>query len=1572
MLQNNAKNINVLRNLFFLVSFLTCFATVAQGGNWNVVWQEDFGVVEDSIIRDFADPNMSVPGHRLADRDHMADGFYGITNSTAWCFIRKKSINPNEAYHFVPGRDHTGNQNGGMLVVNVGGNGMGESIYENNLKLNVCGNHKYRLNMYVANVSDAPLSPNLTLQVYNMNAEPDGTLLESVNLSGRDVVAWPAREKNSSGLYTHKEREWSQASLEFEATEGDVLKIVIKNNCSSGNGNDFGLDDIVLERFDDEEIIQPQIDVDNELSKQACMPTYSVNNLTLLDAWKKLYDKVYFLWQFSTDNGYTWTNILEESGIEKTALHRNVPDAGSEVYRLIITGAASAAEAQAKAETIALNGTPADGCDYFSISNIISQVEAVKTPVAFAGIDGDKDKTEQLPYNCDENVHLVSLVAPEWEARFPLYHFLWQYSYDETEWTDLDITDKEFAFTDEYDGKTYFRAILAASDEVLAQVAANGKPDNDCDKEYLVTNTVAMECLESCKNPVFESSLQKQTICEDRVEPVVWTVTQTNVTKMADASWYVKHEGETEWTQIAGETDQTLSVANPKVSTEYLFLATNGKCVSDSLKFKLTVVPAITLVPLADVEVCEGADAEFSANVLAGTPTAFIWNNVSSANDAYTVTNAEDDVTVSLVAANEFCTSPSVSAQVKVEKKASVKVQPIPSMVCEGGTVDLIATATLSSANTFKWEKGGDLFSDADLVTADVVTADATYKFSVSGKKCPTIDTILRVSVEKKAQITLAINETSVCENAEVTLTATATNAPKLVWMQKGEGENQFTQLTFVGEVMTIAATKSAAFKVLSADEQVCESVESNEVALAVEDSIRFSLNPLPEAVCPGESVSLSMVLATGIPTDYIWTANGRDISSSANPFTHLPNTETKYALSVYGRKCPSVTKSATVFAIEPYTLQLNADAVVCEESTPELSVVSPVEYTIVWEKADDGLNFQEYEPEGAGAGLTRATSYRVKSRMADFCTYVYSNVATVGIEKKARVELNDLPTIVCEGDPVSLTPSVNASAANRYAWYKNGNFLSDGLLLSDVADGATAATYKFVVTGDKCPTVEDEFTVRVEAMPSVRISASSLSACSGDTITLNVEVENAPAVKWMRMTSESTNFEPWNGMTSLTEKVEADVRSMVKAVTSGLQVCPNAESEILSLFVEQRLTLSVDSIPSVVCEGDMVHLNATLYPCNCGSFGWKKNGEDMAFEQLTAEDVPGSLSTYEFWVDNGLCPPLSVRKDVMVELVRNVDLVASDTRVCKGSALSLTTSYPNAEHVKWEVKGANDVYYRPLESSTSQVEVSPLETSTYRVYAISENGCRLPGMDVTIDVDEPIGLHISDVEICQGDSVHLDARADRPFETVEWRFEGDEAVSDHELAGVDLSPKTTTTYTLIAFKGACVDEKIGTITVIDIPHILSHDDLGDHSYQMVTESADDLLYFDFHNGMGKTPSPVINNTLYGKTYSVDVSNTHGCASTYQFTVPVFDLHFRKYFYQGDENWKVVNLDRYGNAVLSIYDRFGKLIFEERGTTEGWDGVYNGNPMPSTDYWYVLDVPELDKQYTGHFTLLRK
>lgn len=75
--------------------------------------------------------------------------------------------------------------------------------------------------------------------------------------------------------------------------------------------------------------------------------------------------------------------------------------------------------------------------------------------------------------------------------------------------------------------------------------------------------------------------------------------------------------------------------------------------------------------------------------------------------------------------------------------------------------------------------------------------------------------------------------------------------------------------------------------------------------------------------------------------------------------------------------------------------------------------------------------------------------------------------------------------------------------------------------------------------------------------------------------------------------------------------------------------------------------------------------------------------------------------------------------------------------------------------------------------------------------------------------------------------------------------------------------------------------------------------------------------------------------------------------------------------------WRVrpLSIDQPGN--LKIFDRFGKTLYEQKLTQEiYWDGKIAGKPLPSTDYWYTIDVEGVDYvktiKYTGSITLKNK
>jgi len=62
--------------------------------------------------------------------------------------------------------------------------------------------------------------------------------------------------------------------------------------------------------------------------------------------------------------------------------------------------------------------------------------------------------------------------------------------------------------------------------------------------------------------------------------------------------------------------------------------------------------------------------------------------------------------------------------------------------------------------------------------------------------------------------------------------------------------------------------------------------------------------------------------------------------------------------------------------------------------------------------------------------------------------------------------------------------------------------------------------------------------------------------------------------------------------------------------------------------------------------------------------------------------------------------------------------------------------------------------------------------------------------------------------------------------------------------------------------------------------------------------------------------------------------------------------------------------DQNNAAFVYIYDRFGKFLKQIQAGGKGWDGKFNGQNMPSSDYWFVLNL-ENGRTVSGHFSLKR-
>ena len=118
-------------------------------------------------------------------------------------------------------------------------------------------------------------------------------------------------------------------------------------------------------------------------------------------------------------------------------------------------------------------------------------------------------------------------------------------------------------------------------------------------------------------------------------------------------------------------------------------------------------------------------------------------------------------------------------------------------------------------------------------------------------------------------------------------------------------------------------------------------------------------------------------------------------------------------------------------------------------------------------------------------------------------------------------------------------------------------------------------------------------------------------------------------------------------------------------------------------------------------------------------------------------------------------------------------------------------------------------------------------------------------------------------------------------------------------------------------------------------------------------------------------------------TYSINVIDTNGCKASTSIWVSDFcpsDMYIPNAFTPDGNNMNNRFLAYCENVQyfrLSIYNRWGQLIFESEDISQGWDGTYNGNPAPQGIYIYrvdynLYDYSELQKHTkTGSVTLIR-
>ena len=122
---------------------------------------------------------------------------------------------------------------------------------------------------------------------------------------------------------------------------------------------------------------------------------------------------------------------------------------------------------------------------------------------------------------------------------------------------------------------------------------------------------------------------------------------------------------------------------------------------------------------------------------------------------------------------------------------------------------------------------------------------------------------------------------------------------------------------------------------------------------------------------------------------------------------------------------------------------------------------------------------------------------------------------------------------------------------------------------------------------------------------------------------------------------------------------------------------------------------------------------------------------------------------------------------------------------------------------------------------------------------------------------------------------------------------------------------------------------------------------------------------------------------LFPGVYAVEIIDDMGCIIKDSIEVksnPNICLTIYKAFSPNDdathEFWEIENIHVYPEAVVSVYDRNGRQVFRRRNYINSEEVAFGGNdingqPLPSSTYYYVIDLENGDDVFKGTLTIVR-
>jgi len=560
----------------------------------------------------------------------------------------------------------------------------------------------------------------------------------------------------------------------------------------------------------------------------------------------------------------------------------------------------------------------------------------------------------------------------------------------------------------------------------------------------------------------------------------------------------------------------------------------------------------------------------------------------------------------------------------------------------------------------------------------------------------------------------------------------------------------------------------------------------------------------------------------------------------------------------------------------------------------------------------------------------------------------------------------------LCQNSSITnpnLQVATTGSISHVYQWQQS----NDNLNFTDIPDENTAnytipnitntTYYRVKVAQDIanlnnpfCSTFSDIYSVIFIPLPNAPISNGDQRFCTNQPTGLSVSVLAGETVNWYDsptngnlLLANSTTFTPTNIGTYYAETVttSSGCRSNTRTAVSLLPAISVTYSGPTTLCT------NTNTVISLVASDVNATLNWTASSTDVTGFS---NGSGTSINQTLQYNgtTSGTVTYVVTPILNG-CAGTSETIVVTVTPATTIALVFP----------SITTTYClNATPEILPLTSANAT---PIAGTwnPSIINTSTLGTTTY-TFTPQVGACEnIPIYQINITIVNGLSPDFpSTISLCSGETPPILSNTSPNGISGTWS----PAVIDNLVSG---------SYTFTPNLGSCAVPQTITVTILESQlQSFSYSVSGaftDNQSITITAIPSGNYYYQLDNGALQV-SNVFENVSAGN-HVISVIDSNGCG--YFLSEEVLILNYPNYFTPNNDGindfWTISGMTVFENWKISIFDRFGKLITQLNPSNVAWNGTFNSNELPSTDYWFLIEYQEngIIKSFRSHFSLIR-